>query len=47
MPQHQSQHKTTTDSAIEVANASAPHHPLITHAVATSCGVYTCVQDRS
>ena len=47
MAQHQSQHKTPVDIVIDVANASAPEHPLTPHARATSCGMYTCVQDRS
>ena len=46
MAQEQSQRKTTHGSLIEVANASAPNDPLITHAVATSCGLYTCVRDE-
>ena len=45
MVQEASQRKTTHGSLIEVANASAPNHPVTTHAVATSCGMYTCTQD--
>ncbi len=47
MAQHQPQHRTPMDNVIDAANANAPRHPLTPHARATSCGMYTCVQDRS
>ncbi len=34
----QPQPKTTHNSLIDIANASAPNHPLTPHARATSCG---------
>ena len=46
MAQEQSQRKTTHNSTIEVANAGAANHPLITHAVATSCRLYAFTQDE-
>ncbi len=42
-----SQRKTTGHSSMEVASATRAKHPAITHARATSCGMYTCVQDLS
>jgi hypothetical protein len=47
MAQQQSYHRPPADNVIDTVNASAPKHPVTPHAVATSCGMYTCVQDLS